>query len=65
MKADVYWAERVEANLIRKKVVCPTFKGKKLCINKYENKFRFSINRDLFVQIRRNKGNALLKNLER
>ena len=50
MKADVYWAERVEVNLIRKKVVRPTFKGKKLCINKYENKFRFSINRDLFVQ---------------
>ena len=32
MKADVYWAERVEVKLIRKKVVRPTFNGKKLCI---------------------------------
>ena len=32
MKADVYWAERVKVNLIRKKVVRPTFNGRKLCI---------------------------------
>ena len=32
MKADVYWAERVEVNLIQKKVVRPTFNGKNLCI---------------------------------